>query len=271
MKRIIQLALVFCLAAPAAYAFKLSPMVANFTAKGDGKTQSFFVENTSDKKVAVQIDVLFRTQNSAGEEERTETDKFTVYPPQIILKPKQKRTIRVSWTGPQKVEEEQAFRLVAEELPIELQRKQENQRTNINFLMKYVASLYVTPPSARAKVEVASVEAKTMKVEVPIVKEKMLKGKKVKIKEKKMVKKRMMAISLENKGNAHKVLNEIQIEASSSGKKIKISQESLQVFATENLLAKGKKTFHVPWPKGLSEKNVQLSVSFIDNLGKKSK
>ena len=229
------------------WGFKLSPMVATFSPDGDGRTTSFFVENTSDKKVAVQIDILYRTQSEKGEEVRTETKDFTVYPPQIILKANQKRTIRVTWLGAKKLSQELAFRLVAEELPIELQKKKKEQRTNINFLLKYVASIYVTPDGAKSKVEVKSA------------KEEIVKGKK------------HLALVLENTGNAHKVLNDIRLKIKSGEAKVDVDAKSLEAFAAENILAKSKKKFLLPWPKTLSGEKLEVDLSFADSLGKKQK
>lgn len=228
------------------HAFKLSPMVAQFATEGDGKTTSFFIENTSEERVAVQIDIFYRTQDEAGKEVRTETKDFTVYPSQIVLKPKQKRTIRVTWQGVQKVTKELAYRLVAEELPIDLQKKKKEQRTNINFLLKYVASLYVVPDGAKPKVVVKAAKKKKVKGQ------------------------EMMELTLENKGKAHKVLNEIIIKAKSGKKEVLVDQKSLEVFATENLLAETERTFLFPWPKGVAEKPT-LEIDFRDPLNKEQK
>lgn len=227
-----------CWAPARASAFVLSPIVAQFTPQGDGATQSFFVENAADKDVAVQVDVYYRTQNGQGEEVRTETDQFSVYPSQIVLKPKQKRTIRVTWLGPKDISKELAFRLIAEELPVDLQKKKAT-RTNINFLLKYVASLYVTPEGAKPKVEVKKIE----RVQV--------KGRD------------HLALTLENAGGAHQVLNEIRLQVSAGGKTVDVNREALKIFETENLLAGGSKTFFIPWPQGLPEqKDVKVSLDF---------
>ena len=250
MKKHVILFCISCIFPGSTFAFKLSPMVAQFSPQGEGQTQSFYIENPEDKQVAVQIDIFYRTQGAGGEEIRTETDQFSIYPSQVVLKAQQKRTVRVMWKGPKEVPKELSFRLVAEELPIDLQKQKNTSRTNLNFLLKYVASLYVTPEGARPKVEVRAanqVEAKD--------------GKK-------------LSLILENTGTAHKVMNEISVKVSAGGKTVEVSAESLKVFETENLLAGTKKTFVLPWPKefkadqGKDSKDIKVTIDFKDSLGK---
>ena len=252
MTQQILLSFLIVTASASAIAFKLSPMVSHFAPQGEGQTQSFYIENPEDKQVAVQIDIFYRTQGANGEEVRTETDQFTIYPSQVVLKAQQKRTVRVMWKGPKEISKELSFRLVAEELPIDLQKQKDTPRTNLNFLLKYVASLYVTPEGARAKIEVKQV-GQVMEKD----------GKK-------------LTLTLENSGTAHKVMNEISVKVSAGGKSVELPSANLKIFETENLLAGTRKTFVLPWPKELpvDEKKaaeVVVKVDFKDSLGKNAK
>ena len=153
------------------FAFKVSPIELNFSTKGKKSVQTISLENTTNAKIPVEIFAYDRT-HANGEEKRTLTRDFYYFPKQFILKPGEKRNIRVSWMGvrdkiPPKDKKkmmqkgkmnllhEKAYRLSLSQVPVDLKR-QKNQKTGIKFLYNYVASLYVTPPNATPNLKVLS-------------------------------------------------------------------------------------------------------------------
>lgn len=152
-------ALVVCLSS-SAWAFRLSPMVVHFT-PGKSSTQVLTLENPGSEKVPVQIEVFSRDENAQGEEVRKKTDEFNVYPEQVVLLPNEKRNVRVTWTG-QIDSKEKAYRIIASQLPVEFRDRNsqpKKESVNLNFLLQYVASAYVTPAGAVPKITVKTLKA----------------------------------------------------------------------------------------------------------------
>jgi len=159
-----------------ASAFKVSPIELNFENKGSRSVQTILVENTTKEKVPVEIFAYERT-HANGKEKRVKTRDFYFFPQQFILKPGEKRNIRLSWMGLRPKEEpkdrskrmkkgktdidyEKAYRLVVKQVPVEL-KKNKASKTGIKFLYNYVASLYVKPGNVRPSLEVYSYRKKS--------------------------------------------------------------------------------------------------------------
>lgn len=220
-----------------ANAFNFTPMVKNIPPKGKERVQSFFLENKGKEKVAVQLNVYKRTTNELGEEIRHPSELVTVFPEQVVLMPEQKRTVRVSWNGPEQVATEEAYRLVVEQMPVGLKEKTKD-KTGVIFLMKYVASIYITPENAKSKV--VMVEAEQVK-----------KGSTKQLK-----------LNLKNIGNAHQVLNTMWLDFKSKGQKVRIEAKNIKTLVSINLLPGNQQIFYMPWPDGLSFIPTETEIGF---------
>src|SRR5947209_1744831 len=121
----LRLACVFLLVAvPAVQAFSLAPITMEFAPSGRGANRAFQVENPSDQTVAVQISMLSRAVDLDGQERNAPAeDDFIVYPSQVLLKPQQVQTVRVQWVGQARPDKELTYRILAEELPIDLTKE----------------------------------------------------------------------------------------------------------------------------------------------------
>ncbi len=118
-------ALVVLLFVPApAEAFKLTPIEMVFEPAGRGATRTFQITNAHDQPIAVEIRLAARDMNLSGEDVLSDAeDSFAVFPAQAIVLPGKSQTVRVQWLGDPAPERELAFRMVAEQLPIELNRE----------------------------------------------------------------------------------------------------------------------------------------------------
>lgn len=132
------------------FAFKLSPMSVSLSEKGKKATKSFRVINTGKELVKVEAEVLSRSIDKNNKETRLETSDFTLYPPQLSVEPGKSRVLRVSYIG-DKVSSEKPYRLVVRQIPLKGKKKESSAQ--IKFLFEYVASVYVTPSKAKAKLE----------------------------------------------------------------------------------------------------------------------
>jgi len=226
--RIASLVLIF-LSPLSSWAFRLSPMIANFAPSGSGSTQTFLVENTGTEKVAIQIEAFHRYADEQGKESRTATDEFSVYPQQMALQPNEKRNIRVTWTGSRQPDRELNYRLVVTELPVDLKKPKERENklgASLTFLMQYVASLYVTPPSATSKLVVDSFKV-------------MPDGEGL--------------LVLKNTGLAHRVLKGTQVFVrTGKDSRTELKGEQIEQMQGENVLSLSSRRFLVPLSAALS-------------------
>ncbi|QDK36262.1 molecular chaperone [Bdellovibrio sp. NC01] len=220
------------------YAFKISPMVIYFSPAGNKATQVLTLENPGNEKTPVQIEMFTRAIDAKGEEVREKTTDFNVYPEQVVLLPNEKRNVRVTFAGTVKDDTEKSYRLIASQIPVEF--KESNAGTkkpgvNLNFLLQYVASVYVTPDKAVAKVKVKDA--------------KVLPGKK-------------LEITFANEGTAHKVLHPKLIKIKSGTTTVLEIKEPKELDGT-NLLAKTEKKVVLPVSKDLP-KNVKVEMELAE-------
>lgn len=138
-------------------AFEFSPIIAKLAPTGPEASTTFNVSNPGDTKIPVQITVVNREPDEGGKEVYTDTtgieEQFRVFPAQLVMNPKETRAVRVSYIGSPKIKSELAFRIIAEELPVDVSDPKKVYKkavANVNIAIKYVGSLYVTPTGAKS-------------------------------------------------------------------------------------------------------------------------
>jgi fimbrial chaperone protein len=232
------------LGVPPAFAFKLLPISREFTPTGTGATQSYQVVNDSDERLAVEISMVKRQMDLAGKESYQEADDdFLVYPPQILLEPQKTQTVRVTWLGDPKPEKELAYRIVAEQLPIDLDKPKENQTKpigQIKVLLRYLGSVYIEPANVKPDVvlEAAVPQKGTNAAD-------------------------QLAITLNNQGSARAILKSLKLSLTSAqGTAVTLQPEQLKGMNNEVILAGNKRQFVIPWPTGLAVGPVTAKFEF---------
>jgi fimbrial chaperone protein len=213
--------------------------VQDFEPSGRGTTQTFRLENAGTQRAAVEISIHALDITPDGEEKRTRADGvFNVFPSQIVLPPRGTQVLRVQWRGPAKLEKELVYRLIAEQLPVELQ-KREQSGARINILLRYEAILYVVPKGAKGELRLVSTEPATRD------------GKPA------------LAISIENRGNAHGRLVDPKLElTAASGQAVTLGAAELTELAGVSVLAGRTRHFRVPWPPALPVGPVTGRITF---------
>jgi fimbrial chaperone protein len=213
--------------------------VQDFEPAGRGSTQTFRLENTGTQPAAVEISIHALDITPEGEERRTPAEgAFSVFPPQVVLPPRGTQVLRVQWRGPPQLERELVYRLIAEQLPVELQ-KREQTGARINLLLRYEAILYVAPKGAKGELRLVSTEAATRD------------GKPA------------LAITIENRGNAHARLVDPKLELTAgTGQKVNLGPRDLEELAGVSVLAGKTRRFQVPWPRGLPVGPVSGQITF---------
>ncbi len=204
---------------PLLFSFNFNPMSQAIELGENQKSAQFFIENNSNEKMAIELSVKERKMDENGNETLPATSELTVFPPQMIIPPKEKRTIRVNWIGGKAITEEKAFRVVAEQLPLKVDEKTK-KKSGIQMLMKYMAALYITPKDAESKVKVLSQKKEGSN----------------------------LLILLENEGNKHQVLAKPTITFGKNKKTL--GPDDLPGLTGENILARSKRNFVIKNFKG---------------------
>jgi fimbrial chaperone protein len=214
-------------------AFDLSPIVANVTPSGASATTSFTVTNADDTKTPVQISIVHRLPDIDGNERFDEvkdaSDMFQIFPAQLILNPKEKRTVRVTYVGDPKLKQELALRIIAEEFPISVSdpAKVKNRAVaSIAIATKYVGSLYVTPTGTKPDIQIEGMPAK---------------GKNG----------NDMVLTFENKGTEHQILKQVTYKVVAGGKEYVLPPEALKQIGSQNILAGKSRRVAIPWPSSI--------------------
>lgn len=234
--------LVFLLLAGPAHAIQFSPIEMSFTPTGRESVRTFRLENDTDELIAVEISVFGRSMTPDGDDELVSADdEFVVVPEQVVLGAGDVQWIRVQWIGNPAPEKEMAFRLIAEQLPIDIGHKPEIQGGVIRLLVRYLASVYVVPKGAKADISVISA-APTRGPEQPP----------------------GLLVELQNTGRAHKVLDTIRLvvksQESSQVTSILLTAERLTELGGRNILAGATRQFKMAWPPGIPIGPVEVSL-----------
>lgn len=211
--------------------FKFNPMSQSLELSEGKKSAQFTIENDTAESMAIELTVKERKMDVNGKEELPATSEISIFPPQIIIPAKEKRTVRVVWNGPQEISSEKSFRVIAEQLPLNVQKKKRG--TGIQMLMKYMAAFYVTPADAQAEIKVSLVEVKDKEI----------------------------SIKVDNTGKAHKIMYRPKLTFKKGKDKWIIEQKDLKGFSGENVLANSSRIFKLKTEKKIpADSEVSLKV-----------
>lgn len=177
-------------------------------------TTQYQVENTTSEVIPVTVKVFERIQLADGKEKLPATKDVKVFPPQLIISPGERKTIRVDWVGPKKLEMEKVYRIVAEQVPLNVKKASKKNRGGINMLLKFMNVLYVDPGQTKSEVQVVKYDS----------------GKKLRV-------------YLENRGTRHQYLRNVSITFKSGKNKIVVPKSELKKLEGQNILAKTVRYF----------------------------
>lgn len=220
------------LCAFSSHAFRLEPMVLTLPLTKPQASGTYVVENNTKNKIAVEFRIKKRLIDENGKEERPDASGFLVFPEQMALAPGEKRNVRVTWAGESLPSQEEAYRLVATQLPVDFAPGASAPGSQLKFLLEYVASLYLLPAGTKPKMKVVKQAAKNGTMEVLVA----------------------------NEGSAHFLLDRMEISIRSGKKEEKPDPKVLQELRTENLLPGNQRWLRFPIPKGFTDP--QASVVF---------
>jgi len=207
----------------AANAISFTPIEVDFSPSGRATTQVFRLENTNPEPAAVEISMKTRQMARNGDDVLGDADEqFSIFPAQVVLQPGQVQTIRVQYTGPAEIDGERAFRLIAEQLPIDVGQAPQNGG-RMRLLVKYVASAYVVPANVKAVLSVQSIQMTTDSSGT------------------------WLDVTVVNDGTTRKILRDARLVVGSTT----LEGAAVKGLAGENILAKTTRTFRIPAPVGI--------------------
>lgn len=227
------------------FAFKLLPISRTFAPAGRSATQSYEIVNDRNEWLAVSVSMLQRQMDRNGKESyKPADDDFMIYPPQILLEPNTTQTVRVSWVGDPNPSAELSYRLLAEQVPINLDKNQSRMAKPVGavkILMRYLGSVYVKSDTMKPDVVIETIETLPGATQ--------------------------LAITMHNRGNAHVALTKLALHLKAVGAVVNLKPEQLKGMANEVILAGNTRRFVIPYPVGLP----QGAVTATFELGQKQK
>src|SRR6267142_2679827 len=212
------------------HGFTLVPISATVEPKGFAVSASFRVENETSNRVAFQISMRTRDVDEFGKETMLgASNLFTIFPQQGIIPPGQKQNVRVVWKGSANPTNELAYRIVAEELPVELEH--EKTQSHIKVLLKYVGSLYVRPKNCKSQLQITRLARATDANST-----------------------NAYEFAISNIGTAHQgLINPLLTITDSQGAKTELRGEQLPGIDGQNILANHTRRFRVALPPAFNE------------------
>ncbi len=228
-------------------AFRLSPMVQEFSPSGTGARQTFTVSNAGTSPIAVRIEFAHREMDIYGNETlRDASNLFVAFPQQMVVQPNSQQIVRVQYRGPGAVAQEQSYRIIARQLPVAFEQQQRD--VNINIMFVYQGSVYVTPPQTRVGLSIESVQRTFDDDGNPL-----------------------LTFEVRNTGNVHVVIGSpsIALRSTSAGRtlsQITLQGDQLPGINGVNILAGGRRIASIPWPDNLAVGDLDATSFTFDRM-----
>lgn len=221
-------------------AYRVVPLTIDLEPAGRGAQGQFRVINDTPSPVALQVTIQKRETAPDGSDVLTPVDEgqFLLFPPQMVLRPGQSQAVRVQWRGDAAPASELAFRIITEQLPINLQRERQGG-AQVTLLLRYEGTLYVSPPNAAPNIAVEGAEPATDD-----------KGE------------QRLSVTVKNQGTRHALLGNLKLNVTAGGQSVTMSPEQLEGMNGANILAGATRRFSVAWPAGLPVGPVQVGLEF---------
>lgn len=221
------------------FGFSIQPITQEFRPAGEDASQLFQLHNPEDRPIAVEFSMLTRELQADGTEIREAADEqFTIFPARVILDPDERRAIRVRWQGNPAIEQEQAYRLLAEQLPVDFDESGDDVDGGvINIMFRYLAAVYITPADAEADIQ-AGIDRQEQGT---------------------------VWVRLSNRGTSHRILKDLSLSLELvDGTTTDYPPESLEGLAQHNLLAGATRIYPLQLPDGTAAEAEDVSFQLGD-------
>jgi len=185
------------------FALSISPVDLEIDWK---KGQGYYtLTNDANSQKIISITGKTRDIDLEGNNIYNPTKDLIIYPKQVVLKPKEKRLIRVIWKAKKPLDAEKAFRIVFAEQNVDIDFGEEDlgkneRRAGISFGIRFEGTVFVQPKKVKTgKVKVVNFEKRKIEGEDYFV------------------------VTLQNSSNIHKVIatKDMELEVLASAKEAK--------------------------------------------------
>ena len=214
-----------------ASALQMEPMSLILKPAGGGSKQSFTVANETNKPMAVKFSITTRQTINNKEVRRPASHEFLIYPAQTVIPPRTSQRIRVEWLGNQRLNKEKPYRLIAEQLPVDLGEK---KKTGLTMLMKMEGSLYVQPSNTKSNIRVTRVQQHG----------------------------NMLAVTVQNTGTRHQLLTRTRLSLKNGNQAINLNSQALKGLEGNNILAGETMRFIIKKPANFRNGNWASNLIF---------
>lgn len=201
-----------------ANALNIEPLSLVLKPSGGGANQTFRITNTANTPIAVQFSITTRQQQGDEEIRQPADNDFSIYPQQTIIAGNTTQKIRVKWLGNPNIAQEQAYRLISEQVQVSLKKE---DKSGVTMLMKMVSSLYVQPSNTKSNITVNEVQRQG----------------------------NQLAVTLNNSGSRHALIESAILTLSNNNKTLTLNKENLKGLVGNNVLAGVTRRFMIPVPK----------------------
>ena len=203
------------------------------------RTAEINVVNKEEHKLRIRVDVFERTDNIDGSERRVLSTDLKPDVQEFDLMPGSSRHIKLAYKGSKKIAKERAYRVVVKQV----MTSPDAAGNSLDLRFIYIASVFVTPVEARAKLVIDAVRRTSD---------------------------RTVEVELSNEGRAHQKMKQIRtvvVEEDMSdrtSRELELSDESIEMLARQNLLSGGRRVFKLELNnrEGEIAVNARLRVKF---------
>lgn len=148
-------------AVSAAWAMRVSPMVAELTTSGAGSAARIEVGNIGAAAMPFETRITRIDYDADGNLIETDQDEdFLVFPPQGLVPVNGRQVVRVQWVGEGELDTSRAYYLAVRQLPVQTDvnaQPESGGAISVSVLYTMKALIVVAPPGAKADVKVESV------------------------------------------------------------------------------------------------------------------
>lgn len=153
---------VIVLAAPAAQAMRVAPMVSELTTTGAGSVARIEVGNVGSVALPFEIRITRLDFTESGEIVETPADEdFLIFPPQGLVSVGGRQVVRAQWVGEPQLNVSRAYYLSVSQLPVATDATKFEGGGGLDLKVLYTmkALIVVAPPGAEPDVKVMSAHA----------------------------------------------------------------------------------------------------------------
>ncbi|HPY05176.1 MAG: fimbria/pilus periplasmic chaperone [Spirochaetota bacterium] len=228
-RKLILVAVFLISIAATAAAFTFMPMSITISPSGANSIASFRITNDSSQQIAITIKAMMREIDENGNETNKPADNlFAIFPTRVVVQPNSFQNIKVQYKGNPSLSREVAYRIIAEQVPIDFSQQ---QTSGVKVMFRYIAALYVAPPNVSHKVSVTKVEYGEQES------------------------KKGFFVTITNSGTRHAIINDPVMKISGSSFTITLKDESVSAINGQNLLAGNVRKFFIPCEDAVPGKN----------------